>query len=324
MAKSIIWFLTPVIVLCIALLAGWGILGALNRADQAVLKAQANAMTATTSPASQPADAGPIGPYPWLSHSDPANTIASRIPVPHGYERVQVDPDRLAIWLRNLPLKPDGAPVLLFNGKPAANQSAHVAVVDIDVGNKDIQQCADAIIRLKAEYLYSHRRYGDIHFNFASGANVGFSDWAKGLKPVVDGPRVTWPRPRRNTREDYSHENLRAYLETVMTYANTASLAGELAPVGSPKNMQIGNIFVQPAQGERYGHAVIVVDMAQGPNGRKAFLLAQGFMPAQSIHVLKNPRPADAGIAPWYDVNFGPRLATPEWTFDRKDLKHFK
>ena len=66
-------------------------------------------------------------------------------------------------------------------------------------------------------------------------------------------------------------------------------------------------------------HAVIVVDVAQ--KGReRMFLLAQSYMPAQEIHVLRNPaREGD----PWYSIDFGETLVTPEWTFRRGDLKRF-
>jgi hypothetical protein len=50
------------------------------------------------------------------------------------------------------------------------------------------------------------------------------------------------------------------------------------------------------------------------------FLLAQGYMPAQSVHVLKNP----ASASPWYALDFGAELRTPEWTFRRTDLRRFE
>lgn len=54
-------------------------------------------------------------------------------------------------------------------------------------------------------------------------------------------------------------------------------------------------------------------------SGRKAFLLAQGFMPAQDMHILRN----HGSSGPWYDLNFGPTLRTPEWTFAAEDLRRF-
>jgi hypothetical protein len=61
------------------------------------------------------------------------------------------------------------------------------------------------------------------------------------------------------------------------------------------------------------------VDVAQHKNsGKKVFLLAQSYMPAQEIHVLKNPD--DPALSPWYRLDFGETLRTPEWSFSKNDL----
>ncbi len=44
-------------------------------------------------------------------------------------------------------------------------------------------------------------------------------------------------------------------------------------------------------------------------------------MPAQVIHILKNR--VDSKLNPWYELEFGERLYTPEWTFSKSDLKRF-
>jgi hypothetical protein len=58
------------------------------------------------------------------------------------------------------------------------------------------------------------------------------------------------------------------------------------------------------------------MDVAQHRSGKKVFLLAQSYMPAQDIHILKNP----ASQTPWYDADFGSRLITPEWIFNTGSL----
>lgn len=73
------------------------------------------------------------------------------------------------------------------------------------------------------------------------------------------------------------------------------------------------------------GHAVIVVDVAIYPQtGKKVFLLTQSYMPAQQIQILVNP--ANRGLSPWYELsdNDEGKLYTPEWVFEKKDLKRFK
>lgn len=65
------------------------------------------------------------------------------------------------------------------------------------------------------------------------------------------------------------------------------------------------------------------VDMAINPTtNKKVFLLAQSYMPAQEIQILKSPN--DTKISPWYSLDFGNVLNTPEWTFTPNDLKRFK
>jgi hypothetical protein len=254
--------------------------------------------------------------YPWLGEREPQATIATEIPPPKGYERVAVEANSFAHWLRHLPLKKGDTPVYLYNGKKKMNQNAHCAVVDIDTGTRDLQQCADAIIRLRAEYLYSRGLYASIHFNFTSGDEASFTQWAAGYRPKVNGNKVHWVK---KAGADSSYENLQRYLTTVSVYAGTYSLSKELKPRKDIQEMRIGDVFIEPGFP---GHAVIVVDMAENKRyDRKVFLLAQSFMPAQDIHVLKNPD--NVGLSPWYDLAFGRTLRTPEWRFKDSDLRYF-
>jgi hypothetical protein len=187
-------------------------------------------------------------------------------------------------------------------------------VYDVDVGDEDLQQCADAVIRLYAEYLYSNYRYGNIRFEFTSGDTAYFNKWIEGYRPAVSGNRVSW----HDTAEvDSSYDNFREYLKVVFTYAGTISLERELRDMDNIDEIRIGDVFVQ---GGSPGHAIMVVDVARNEeSGKKVFLLAQGFTPAQDIHVLSNPN--DSLLGPWYSTDFGEILRTPEWTFKRSDLK---
>lgn len=223
-------------------------------------------------------------------------------------------PDSFAAWLRRLPLQPEGAPVVHFDGRLKPNQSVHAAVVDIDVGKRDLQQCADAVIRLRAEYLYAGApaERARIAFNFTSGDRLSFARWAAGWRPIVADNRVSW---RRNGARGNDRVQFAAYLDTVFTYAGSKSLERELAPVADPRSVEGGDIFIY---GGFPGHAVIVVDVAADANGRRVMLLAQSFMPAQSIHLLKNPA---GGV--WYDAALGDPQ-TPEWRFQRGQLRRFR
>jgi hypothetical protein len=247
-------------------------------------------------------------PYPWKTDYSTAASLAHRVPPPEGFVRVEASTGSFAHWLRHLPLKPGRPPVLLFNGRPKRRQDAHEAVVDMDAGTRDLQQCADAVIRLRAEYLFSRGDAKAVRFDLTSGDAVPFSRWADGERLLVKGNKVRWTK---SASAGGSYKNFRDYL--------TRSLKRELRQVPDVADLRAGDVFIQ---GGSPGHAVIVVDLAAQPGtGKRLFLLAQSYMPAQEVHILKNPR--DRSLSPWYSTDFGDALATPEWEFRRKDLYRF-
>lgn len=231
--------------------------------------------------------------------TDESNTISTiaDIAVPAGYERIAVGDDSFGYFLRYMELNTSDNNVYLYNGELKTNQTAQYKVLTLDVGTRDLQQCADAVMRLRAEYLYRKNRYDEIHFNFlGDGKARYYSMYAKG---------------------DYSYGKFRKYMNYIFAYANTASLLREMNN-RKLADMQIGDVFIQ--QGNPYGHAVMVIDMAVNTStGEKIFMLAQSYMPAQNIHVLINPN--NPHLSPWYSTNFGGKLHTPEWTFVAADLK---
>ena len=240
--------------------------------------------------------------------------IVTRFAVPAGYTRVHATPNSFAAWLRNLPLLPPGSPVVLHQGDRKDRQDVHAAVLDVSVGAKDLQQCADAVMRLRAEYLFAQGRLNEIQFNFTNGFKAEFRRWKNGERIKVVGNQCSWSA---SARPDSSHATLLAYLDRVFMYAGTLSLSKELRPAEGSK-IEPGDVFIQ---GGSPGHAVIVVDVAMTKEGRRAFLLAQSYMPAQSIHILKNlHRPASGA---WFEEGVADKLYTPEWTFNWNDRKRW-
>jgi len=241
-------------------------------------------------------------------------TVEARFPAPTDFVRLPADSASFAAFLRQLPLHPEGHAVQLFDGRLKGKQDVHCAVLDLDVGKRDLQQCADAVIRLRAEYLYAQGRYADIHFNFTNGFRAEYARWRRGARIQVHGNRVSWI-PGNAPSESYTA--FRKYLDQVFMYAGSASLGREMVQV-SPEALQPGDVWIR---GGHPGHAVIVLDVVENPGtGERRFLLAQSYMPAQDIHVLRNP----AGESPWYAVpGTGGHLETPEWAFDRDELRRF-
>ena len=109
-----------------------------------------------------------------LSQEKSEYKIIKDIPAPEGFQRIVVDSNSYADYLRNLPIKQENNIVYLFNGQKKYNQTAQFAVIDIDVGTRDLQQCADAVMRLRGEYLFDNQRYNEIHFNFLSDGKPRF------------------------------------------------------------------------------------------------------------------------------------------------------
>ncbi len=242
-------------------------------------------------------------------------TIEERFLLPEGYERTEADENSISRYLRKLPLKPYNTEVRLYNGNLKSNQDVHMAVVDMDIGDRDLHQCADAIIRLKAEYLYQMQEYDKIHFNFTNGFRVDYSKWIQGYRVVVEGNRTYW---KKTEAPSNTYDDFKDYLNLIYTYAGTLSLSKELKKI-EYRDISTGDIFIQ---GGSPGHAVIVVDLAiNKATGKKIYMLAQSYMPAQEIHVLKNPENSNS---PWYELNPNDEIIqTPEWTFYSHDLKRF-
>ena len=251
---------------------------------------------------------------PFLNPS--GKTIHDRILTPECFERIPVQENSFAQYLRNLPLKPHGSDVRLYNGQVKTNQ-VHVAVVDMEIGSNDLQQCADAVIRLRAEYLHGRKLYGLIHFNFTNGFRADYVQWARGYRIEVKDNQARWVWTKEPSTD---YVAFRKYLDVVFTYAGTFSLSQEMARADW-KDIQPGDVLIR---GGSSGHAVIVVDVAVNHStGKMIFLLAQSYMPAQDIHVLKNP--SDPSLSPWYEVDPDAELIrTPEWDFNTDELRRFR
>jgi hypothetical protein len=243
-------------------------------------------------------------------------TVATRFNPPVGFSRIDFPNNTFANYLQNLPLKPHGAKVKYFNGETKETNRVYDAVVNLPIGKKDLHQCADAVIRLRAEWLFGNNQFEKICFNFTNGFKACYSEWMKGRRITVSGNRVWWTDGGLPAN---THESFWKYLETIFTYAGTLSLSKEMVAIPLSE-LSVGDVFIQ---GGSPGHAVIIVDMAVNKNtGEKLFLLAQSYMPAQEIQVLKNPN--NYSNSPWYSAFFVQELITPEWTFKVADLKRFK
>lgn len=244
-------------------------------------------------------------------------TIVTRYITPKDYKRIETEENSFRQFLRNQKLKSYREKVLYYNGREKNNKGVYDSVFDVDIGDRDLHQCADAIMLLRGEYLYSKGLYDDISFNFVSGFKAEYKKWMEGYRIKVDGNNVEYYKATEPLND---YKTFRKYMDMVFAYSGTLSLEKELKSV-EIDDMEIGDVFII---GGSPGHAVIVVDMAENQLGEKIFLLAQSYMPAQQTQILINPNHKD--LSPWYsleDVKNMEELITPEWSFQLDTIKRF-
>ncbi len=231
-----------------------------------------------------------------LSIDTSARMVCTRFNCPDSFARKYSDSGSFAFYLSHLPLKAASARVHNFDGSLKQNEAAYAAVVDMPISPKDLQQCADAVMRLRGEYLFNQKAYDKIGFRFLGDGKIhSYVNYAG---------------------TDRSYTVFRKYMDHVFTYANTASLHAQLHPAKF-YTLQIGDVLIQ--KGNPYGHAVIVVDVCYNSDGDKQFLLAQSYMPAQETQILRHPGTASC----WYKAGQSEKIYTPEWTFDTTDLRRW-
>lgn len=249
-------------------------------------------------------------PYEYLQST--GMTLESRINVPEGYKRTEAEEGSLTEFLRTYSLKEHGSPVLLYDGSEKRNQNAHVAVFQLPIETRDLQQCADSVMRVYAEYYWETEQYEKIQIHFTNGFLAEYDKWREGYRISVEGNDVSWVK---SAGYDDTYEAFVKYMRMVFTYAGTLSMEQEAEPV-SVEEVRVGDVILK---GGSPGHVVMIVDMCENKQGDKAFLLAQGYMPAQEFHVLKNPLHEEN---PWYyKEELTGSIRTPEYGFGEGALK---
>lgn len=250
------------------------------------------------------------GIYTWLASSEGLprlEALTTRFSPPAGFKRVEVKPKSFAAYLRGLPLRTDRDAVKLYDGRAAPMPSA--GIVPLDLGSKDVHQCADSVIRLHAEYLWSQGRADEAQYHYTSGDLARWRDWRQGKVLKVRGNKVTQVT-RSGMGKD--HKAYRKYLDDVFMYASTRSLHRDAKKLkGEQVRYEAGDFFL--AAGSP-GHVVILLDVVEHADGRRAALVGQGYLPAREFHVIKasGPRVLD-GV--WFLLPDAKHheLATPTW-----------
>lgn len=213
-------------------------------------------------------------------------------------------------FLQHLPVRQ--GMVVDYRGRAIRHQGKAAAIIDYDIGSKDLQQCADALMRLRAEYLFQAGRSHDIRFLFTSGQTYAFEDYCKGIRPVLSRNNARFERTTASAAP--THTTLRKYLDIVYTFAGTISLGKQLQQTG---HITIGTVILKPGSP---GHCCIVIDEKLFSNGERRYKLAEGFMPAQSIYVLRNEENGTV----WHRIQPGKPLYTASYDFTTYGLYAFE
>lgn len=223
-----------------------------------------------------------------------AKTIGD-IPAPRGYTRVEAEDGSYAAYLRSLPLKKRGAKVQLYTGGEANYQILSTGVIDMTLLSNS-EQCADVTMRLRAEYLWKKGRYGEICFRNVNGKNMRYTGGS-------------------------SRKAFEKYMREVFGVCSTFSEYRETTP-RSIKDVQPGDVLVYPARpGHRYGHAVIVTDVARNGSGKIAIMCAEGNTPARDMHVVRNLNPFQN---PWFFINENDKtIKLSYYHFRKSELRHY-
>ena len=243
--------------------------------------------------------------------------IITRFTPPKGYFWMKEQPGSFGEYLVNFPLHPPGFPVRDYRMVPVKTQDRHMALLKIDVGDKDLQQCADAWMRLYAEYLWSQKRFDEIGFEFTSGQFFAWKDYKNGIRTKESKKKVSFYDAGI---ADESYTAFRDYLNIIFRYAGTISLDREAVPVTQNSDIKTGDFIIKPGSP---GHSVIIMGIARNNAGKRVYLLAESFMPAQDIHILKNTVYPE--LSPWYELDVdAPRTITAKYTFSPTSIKRFR
>ena len=244
------------------------------------------------------------------------SSVIDRILLPEGYIRKVYPEESFSQYIQQYPLENFKAKIINYDGQEYSYQSGHVGILSLSVPENGLQQCADALIRIRAEYLWNNDRKDEIGFNFTSGHYCSWDKFSMGYRPKVQGNNVTFSKI---AAQDTSEENFYRYLNLIFMYAGTQSLYDELDPIEHIANVEVGDMLIYPGSP---GHVIMVADIAIDESGKKLFIFAQGNTPAQSVHLLKNPNNKE--ISPWYDIVMGQYLEIPTYYFNEVKFIRFK
>lgn len=221
--------------------------------------------------------------------------IAEAFPPPEG--AIRVEADAWGTWLQARPLADGDGPVKTWDGRVVGHPAR---VVELSLIGGHLQECADSLIRLRAEWR--KERNEPVMFHATSGDPMPWERWQKGERPYEHGRGLAWKPGTKGGWE--------AYLSRVYNWAGTISLkAYDTEPATDAPRP--GDLLVDPGSP---GHTVVLLDVAK--RGSETFVLVgEGFMPAQDFHVEIGPHQG------WWA--WEPGVMLPHWPLPGETHRRF-
>lgn len=194
-------------------------------------------------------------------------------------------------FMRSLPVRPTDAKVKLYTKEEREKQDSHIAIFNLPVDSRNLQQRGSSMMRLYAEYYWTNHDYDNMKYHLLDNFPMEYERWTKGDRLNYQNKAFSW---YSSAKTGDSYETLLEYLEYYFSYTGMSTLLAE-SHEADVSNISVGDFFVD----EKKENAAMVVDVAVDEDGDRCFLLASGGTPAQEIEILKNPAHED----PWYYVS---------------------
>ena len=220
--------------------------------------------------------------------------VASRFKLPEGYHRMETEEGTFEYFLQHFELyRWDYCATDCYGN----DIKATCGVLKLDLIGENLQQCADACIRLRAEWLRS------------KGRPMVFHTVQNKERRFVNG----------------SEKEFRNYLKDVFSYCNTVSLEKYDTHSVTFEEARIGDIVIE---GGFPGHCVIIMDIAisDTDSTKKAFIFAESYMPAREMTILPSWQEIGKFISykhnPWFKLEKGESF-NADWLFDTSMIRRF-
>ena len=214
-----------------------------------------------------------------VSHSQ---SIIADISLPsEDFQRITIEQNSFAVYLRQLPLKKPGSDVVNYKGEvfKSGSDTSVAYVVDMNITNRYLEQCMDVLVRLYADFLWQKKQAEELTLPLPGGHWLAWQNWKEGFRPVFRGINLSLIRA---TQPDSSFQSYRTFLNTVYSESHTQQFYHAYQPV-KRMDVNIGDMFIK--KGTK-GHAVMIVDMAINERGQMIALIGNGDTPACQFFLL--------------------------------------